>query len=364
MKRPRDHRTRGARISWGTVWVLLLALLFGARSALGGDLTLAWNPVASPALAGYVVHYGPSAGRYTAHIDVGNTTIFRIANLVDGATYHFAVTAYDAAHIQSAFSHDVSAVIRRGAPVADFRPSTMTGKAPLAVNFSNRSNGDITAHAWTFGDGTRSSAQNPSHVYWAAGAYAISLTVTGPGGTNTQFLRYLTVAPPGATAACPCSLWNSAATPSVAADPEAKAVELGVRFKSDKKGQIVGIRFYKSASNTGSHVGSLWTNAGRLLARATFTRETVSGWQQVYFDAPVSIAANTLYVASYHTNVGRYAADNEYFSSKAVDTGPLHALRSTASAGNGVYAYGSQPAFPRSTYRASNYWVDPVFVQN
>ena len=42
------------------------------------------------------------------------------------------------------------------------------------------------------------------------------------------------------------------------------------------------------------------------LASATFTGETASGWQTVTFSSPVAIAANTVYVVSYHTNVGQY----------------------------------------------------------
>jgi hypothetical protein len=121
------------------------------------------------------------------------------------------------------------------------------------------------------------------------------------------------------------------------------------------------VRFYKSSANTGTHVGSLWTASGTLLARATFTNETASGWQQVTFSTPVAITANTVYVASYHTDVGRYAGDNGYFATAGVDNGPLHALKDGVSGGNGVYSYSSSPVFPTLTYNASNYWVDVMF---
>ena len=39
---------------------------------------------------------------------------------------------------------------------------------------------------------------------------------------------------------------------------------LAVKLRSDVNGFITGIRFYKSAANTGSHVGNLWTNTGTL----------------------------------------------------------------------------------------------------
>ena len=92
----------------------------------------------------------------------------------------------------------------------------------------------------------------------------------------------------------------------LAADPN--AVSLGVKFRSDVNGFITGIRFYKGSANTGTHVGSLWTSGGQLLATATFTNETASGWQQANFATPVAITANTVYVASYHAPNGGYAA--------------------------------------------------------
>ena len=94
------------------------------------------------------------------------------------------------------------------------------------------------------------------------------------------------------------------------------AVELGVKFKSDVAGTITGIRFYKAAANTGTHVGNLWTSNGTLLATATFTNETASGWQQVLFATPVAIASNTVYVASYHANNGHYSADAQLLPGK------------------------------------------------
>ena len=39
-----------------------------------------------------------------------------------------------------------------------------------------------------------------------------------------------------------------------------------MKFQSSVYGQITGLRFYKSTANTGTHVGSLWTASGQLLA--------------------------------------------------------------------------------------------------
>jgi hypothetical protein len=157
------------------------------------------------------------------------------------------------------------------------------------------------------------------------------------------------------------SLWSNTTTPAVPMDSDGSSVELGVKFQSDLNGVITGLRFYKGAANTGVHVGNLWTSAGALLASVTFTGETASGWQQMSLPTPVAINANTTYVASYHTNVGRYSADNNYFASTAVVNGPLRAPTSGAVGGNGVYRYGAG-GFPTDTYQATNYYVDVVFA--
>jgi hypothetical protein len=166
-----------------------------------------------------------------------------------------------------------------------------------------------------------------------------------------------TVACSGAT-----SIWPTNPTPAVAADPDNVSVELGVKFRSSVNGFICGIRFYKGSTNTGTHVGKLWSSTGQLLASATFQNETASGWQQVTFASPVAITANTTYVASYLAPVGRYAVNENYFSAN-VTSGSLSALSSAASGGNGVYLYGSG-GFPSNTFRASNYWVDVLFSTN
>ncbi|HUL97991.1 MAG TPA: N,N-dimethylformamidase beta subunit family domain-containing protein [Mycobacterium sp.] len=207
------------------------------------------------------------------------------------------------------------------------------GRASWSYAWTAPSSGSVTI---------RSRATDDSGNIEAPGA---GITVTIAAGTPT----------PAAT-----SIWAPAATPAHPADQDAVAVELGVKFTSDVSGQITGIRFYKSTTNTGTHTGTLWNSAGTLLATATFSGETASGWQQVNFTTPVAISAGTVYVASYHTNVGHYAGDNNYFATAGVDNPPLHALRNGVSGGNGVYVYGAS-AFPTSTYQSSNYWVDVLF---
>ena len=160
---------------------------------------------------------------------------------------------------------------------------------------------------------------------------------------------------------CPCTIWPATAAPSdIDVGPDS-SVELGVSFTSDTNGYITGIRFYKSAANTGTHVGNLWNNSGTLLATATFNNETASGWQQVSFSNPVAITANVVYVASYFVSAGHYSADWNFFTTSGVDNGNLHAPANGIVAPNGVFAYGTNSAFPSSTHASANYWVDVVF---
>ena len=204
-----------------------------------------------------------------------------------------------------------------------------------------------------------------------AGASATSTTVTGlTNGTTYTFTVKATNAigtGPESTpsnAVTPQNLVTifGSATPAQIDSSDSNAVELGVKFTSDVAGTINGVRFYKASTNTGTHVGSLWTASGTLLASATFTNETASGWQQVLFSSPVSIAANTIYVAGYFAPNGHYSDTSPGFSS-AVDSPPLHAVANTTSP-NGVYAYNPLSIFPTNTFNASNYFVDVIFASN
>lgn len=83
------------------------------------------------------------------------------------------------------------------APQAAFVLDRTAGNVPLTVNFGDRSSGDITQWSWNFGDGSTSSAQNPSHVYTTGGVFSVTLTVSGPGGSNsvTQLDRVIANVP-------------------------------------------------------------------------------------------------------------------------------------------------------------------------
>jgi hypothetical protein len=72
-------------------------------------------------------------------------------------------------------------------PVAAFDPIP-SGCSPWTIDVNNTSlhtDTPGTTYMWNFGDGSSSTAKNPSYTYFTAGIYRVELTVTGPGGTSS-----------------------------------------------------------------------------------------------------------------------------------------------------------------------------------
>lgn len=164
---------------------------------------------------------------------------------------------------------------------------------------------------------------------------------------------------------CPCRLWNSSDVHGTPDSGDGKSVEVGLKFRADADGTVLAVRFYKASTNTGTHVGHLWSSSGTLLATANFTNETSSGWQQANFSQPVPISANTTYVVSYFAPQGHYSADSNAFAQSGIDNPPLHALANGVDGSNGIYAYtSSAETFPTDSFVSTNYWVDVVYTSS
>ncbi|HII80445.1 MAG TPA: DUF3344 domain-containing protein, partial [Methanosarcina sp.] len=71
------------------------------------------------------------------------------------------------------------------APVASFTSDASAGNIPFTVRFTDTSTGKVSSWKWDFGDGSTSTDQNPIHTYVTEGSYKVTLTATGPGGSNT-----------------------------------------------------------------------------------------------------------------------------------------------------------------------------------
>ena len=68
---------------------------------------------------------------------------------------------------------------------ADFAGAPTNGRSPLDVTFTNQSTGDYASSLWHFGDGVTSTLRNPAHTYSKAGTFTVTLTVSGPDGSDT-----------------------------------------------------------------------------------------------------------------------------------------------------------------------------------
>jgi hypothetical protein len=64
-------------------------------------------------LAGYEIHWGINPGSYTESAVINNQgiTSYVVDNLLSGATYYFATSAFTASGMQSNFSNEASKTI-------------------------------------------------------------------------------------------------------------------------------------------------------------------------------------------------------------------------------------------------------------
>ena len=159
---------------------------------------------------------------------------------------------------------------------------------------------------------------------------------------------------------CPCSIWGTGVDARQRLTPATPAaIEVGVKFRSDASGIVTGIRFYKASTNTGTHVGNLWTAngpaarhgdvhrrdrlrlaAGRLRARRWRSTRTPPTSRPT--SRPTGTTRRTA-PTSIRPPVGPAPTITN------VDSPPLHALRNTNGVVNGVYSFSGTSIFPTSS---------------
>ncbi len=331
--------------------------------------TVAWtapanggSPITSYTITPYI---GATAQATTTITGSPPATSATITGLTNGTSYTFTVKASNSvgAGPASERSNAVtpSTITPPSAPTA-VTASAATAQALLSWTApSNNGGSSITSYTVTPYIGA--SAQTPLET----GASATSTIVKGL--TNGSAYTFTVAATNAAGTGVPSSASGAVtpqdtifdfATPATINSNDTHSVDVGVKFTSEVPGTVTGIRFYKATANTGTHVASLWSAGGTLLAEATFAGESASGWQQVNFTAPVAIAANTTYVASYLAPKGDYSDNSSQFTTNPFSNPPLSALASPVSA-NGVYIYSAAKAFPTTSFKATNYWVDVDF---
>jgi S1-C subfamily serine protease len=94
------------------------------------------------------------------------------------------------------------------------------GTAPLSVQLTDQSTGDVTNRTWDFGDGGTYSGQTVVHVYPNPGIYTVKLTVSGPAGTGSSTQTIKVIEPP-----------TPAPQPSAAPAPSCDAASTAARLR-------------------------------------------------------------------------------------------------------------------------------------
>jgi len=154
----------------------------------------------------------------------------------------------------------------------DMNPST--GPAPLTIQFTDQSDGDIISYSWDMGDGEQSTEENPKHIYSKAGTYTVTLTINSQSGETDQATRTVTV---------------SGGEPSLKAGftyaPKGGADPLVMVFTDTSTGDVASYRwdFGDGSSSTQRNPEQVYTKAGTYTVTLTVSNaagsDTVS--QQV-----------------------------------------------------------------------------------
>ena len=142
-----------------------------------------------------------SIGSYSwAFGDGGTSTVQNPSHTYAvGNTYTVTLMVTDNLGATRSVSHSVTA---NRPPTAAFSSSCNA----LTCGFTSTSSdpdGSISAYQWTFGDGTTSTAQNPSHTYATGGTYTVTLTVTDNGGATNAVSHTVTANTPPSVNAGP-----------------------------------------------------------------------------------------------------------------------------------------------------------------
>ncbi len=103
-------------------------------------------------------------------------------------TYDVKVTAYGTGSC-SVTQVKKSAVTVTAAKLVPSFTCTASGKK---VTFKDKSTG-ATKWTWTFGDGSKSTSENPTHTYKKAGTYKVCLTACNSAGTCKSVCKSITV---------------------------------------------------------------------------------------------------------------------------------------------------------------------------
>ncbi len=309
-----------------------------------GATTYSWTNVSGPNIPPITT---PTAVSTTVNGLIAGNYIFQLSINSGASTNQTNVTVLPAA-----------------APVANAGASQTITLPTNSVTVSGAaSSGTISSYLWTRVSGPNnpvfgsSSAVSTTLSSLIAGTYVIQLSLNG--GTSIDTLQIIVNPTPPPSTSTITIFGNQ--VPASTTYNDGSGIELGLKFRSTTAGYITGLRFYKTQNNFGTHIGQLYSSTGTLIVSATFTNESLVGWQTVQLPTPIPIAANTTYIIAYFNASGYYTATLNATLTAIVNS-PLTALADGFDGPNGLYIYTSTPTFPNvDGGRHGNPWLDIVF---
>jgi uncharacterized repeat protein (TIGR01451 family) len=108
---------------------------------------------------------------------------------IDAGSVNNIASATGAFNAQTVTSNQVTAKVKLQEPWAFFSAKPTYGKAPLTVQFTDKSKYNPTQWKWSFGDGATSTEQNPVHIYKTPGKYTVTLVATNAGGSDSDTIK-------------------------------------------------------------------------------------------------------------------------------------------------------------------------------
>lgn len=169
--------------------------------------TISGTSMAAPHVAGVAAQYlenNPSAAPATVASAInGNATTGKVTNAGSGSPNRLLYNGFlpaappppSPSPSPTATPSPTPTQAPNSPPTASFS-ETCSGLTCNFTDTSSDTDGNIVSRSWDFGDGTTSSAANPSHTYPAAGTYTVALQVTDDDGATASTTKSVTVSAP------------------------------------------------------------------------------------------------------------------------------------------------------------------------
>jgi hypothetical protein len=360
-KSPNETGTHTGRI-WSATGTQLASVTFSGETGSGWQTQALTSPLSIQANATYVVsvnvnhYYAATLGGLASAVVNGNlSSVADGRNGVLGNPGTFPTSSYqNTNYFRDLLFAASSSMVKASGDNQVGAPGTALPN-PLVVKAVDPDGNPLSGATVSFSVTAGGGSVSPASVATDASGQAKTVLTLGPSaGTNTVHATATGIGSVDFTATAQQNTVFTTQTPVAPNATDGVAYELGMKFQAGEAGMITAIRYWKASSETGTHVGRIWSATGTQLASVTFAGETTSGWQIQPLATPLAIQANTTYVVSVNTN--RYYAATIGGLSNSVVNGYLS---SVADGANGVY--GSSGSFPASTYQSTNYFRDVSF---